>query len=492
MANINNYEMLNLLGSGTYSTVHKGIDKRTREVVAIKVMERKRILKGKMSIDNLIQEIELLKKLQHKFIVKMEDFCWDAQNIYIIMELCEVSLSSFIKKRQRLSESTCRIFVRMLAEAMKYLRANNVSHFDLKPQNLLLTRPNSSSTFVLKICDFGFAQHLSMDEENSTVKGSPLYMAPEIILHRKYDPRADLWSIGVILYECLFGKAPYSSRSIEELMDKVKSLQKIEIPSNAKISPECEDLLTRLLQHDPNNRITFEEFFNHDFVDLKHAPTDENMEKAIEIVTRAVEEDSKQNYSKAYHLYCEGLTYFVPLIDAESGAKKTALRASAVSYLRRAEEIKHSIMFPDQQKQQEDCDAPDLPQTSAQVQPQKAPLLSVKEALKPSCQFKTLFQKCYSHPQLRNGLEIAQQAEYYAFERKLEASLETYKRALGILVPLLNEEVDGERKKLLHKQILDWMKEAESIKSIVQAQENIKDSTDETSHSAETKHCVIS
>ena len=481
--------MLNLLGSGTYSTVHKGIDKRTRELVAIKILERKRIIRGSFSIDNLIQEIELLKKLQHKYIVKMEDFCWDSQNIYIIMELCEVSLSAFIKKRQRLSESTCRIFVRMLAEAMKYLRANNVCHFDLKPQNLLLTRPTHSSSFVLKICDFGFAQHLSLEEVNDTIKGSPLYMAPEIILKHKYDPRADLWSIGVILYECLFGKAPYSSRSIQELLDKVKSLQKIEIPPNTKISTECEDLLTRLLQHDPDRRITFDEFFNHDFVDLKHAPNNKNMEKAIEIVTQAVEEDNKQNYSKAYHLYCEGLTYFVPLIDAADGSKKTALRARALSYLKRAEEIKHSIMFPNQQQEKAECS--EQPQQQCQSQKITLPRVSVRQALEPSQQYKDLYQKCFSHPQLRNGLEIAQQAEFYAYERKLEVSLETYTRALGILVPLLNQEVDGERKKLLHKQILEWMKEAESIKSIIQAQKNINE-TDDSGTASDNSHCVIS
>jgi serine/threonine protein kinase len=155
MTNINNYELLTVLGSGSYATVHKAIDKRTRQFVAVKTMERKKILKGKFGIENLVQEIELLKKLNHKHIVKMEDFCWDSQNIYIIMELCEVSLSTLIKRRQRLSESTCRIFIRMLADAMKYLRDNNVSHFDLKPQNLLLTRPSHSSMYILKICDFG-------------------------------------------------------------------------------------------------------------------------------------------------------------------------------------------------------------------------------------------------------------------------------------------------------------------------------------------------
>lgn len=488
MANINNYEMLNVIGSGTYSVVHKAIDKRSRQVVAVKILERKKILKAKISIDNLIQEIGLLKKLQHKYIVKMEDFCWDPQNIYIIMELCEVSLSTFIKKKQgRLSEKICQIFVRMLADAMKYLRSNNVSHFDLKPQNLLLTRPSASSTYVLKICDFGFAQHLLLEEENDTVKGSPLYMAPEIILKRKYDPRADLWSIGVILYECLFGQAPYSSRSMQELLDKVKCLQKIEIPTNAKIiSSECEDLLTRLLQHNPDNRITFDEFFNHDFVDLKHAPSEETMKIAIKIFSQAVDEDNKKNYSKAYHLYCEGLTYFVPLIDAESDARKAALRERALSYLNRAEEIKHTIMFPDQQTQK----PAECSQTQEQQQCQKVKMAtcSVHQALKPSQQFKVLYEKCYSHAQLRNGLEIAQQAEYYVYDKKLEVSLETYKRALGILVPLLNEEVDSERKKLLHKQILDWMKDAESIKSILQAQQKMKDSGEETS----TSHCVIS
>lgn len=157
MAFNSSYELLNQLGSGTYATVFKAIDKKTRQLCAIKILERKKILKGKeTSIENLIREIELLKNIQHKHIVRMRDFCWDTYKIYIIMELCEAgNLSLFIKNRKRLAESTCRIFIRQLADAMKYLRANNISHFDLKPQNLLLTRPNSNAMYCLKICDFG-------------------------------------------------------------------------------------------------------------------------------------------------------------------------------------------------------------------------------------------------------------------------------------------------------------------------------------------------
>lgn len=153
MAKISDYEIMQPIGSGTYSVVHKGINKITRQLCAIKIMERRKFSKSNY-IDNLIHEISCHKKLEHRYIVKMYDFCWDSTNIYIIMELCETSLSAFIKKRSRLSEHTVRIFIRMLADALKYLRENNISHFDLKPQNLLLTK-NRDSIYVLKVCDFG-------------------------------------------------------------------------------------------------------------------------------------------------------------------------------------------------------------------------------------------------------------------------------------------------------------------------------------------------
>lgn len=314
-------------------------------------------------------------------------------------------------------------------------------------------------------------------------------MAPEIILKQKYDAKADLWSIGVILYECLFGKAPYSSKTLQELLDKVAALQAIVMPLNSKFSKECEDLLFRLLQHDPEKRISFKDFFNHEFIDLKHAPSDENLEKAIEIVTRAVEEDNAQNYLKAYHLYCEGLTYFVPLIEAESGTKKVALRSRAQSYLQRAEHIKMNILNPKQQNEEDNTDNPvEEPIVAQSSSSQNA--CSIKRAIAPSQSFHSLYKMCSSSPKLQNGLEIGQQAEFYTFEKKLEHSLVNYKRALSYLVPLLSEEPKGERKDLLHGQICSWMKEAESIKSLLVAQQNISDSS-EVGSSSDNSRCII-
>ena len=86
--------------------------------------------------------------------------------------------------------------------------------------------------FVL-FTDFGFAQYLSCEEKKNSLRGSPLYMAPEMLLEHKYDAKVDLWSVGVIMYECLFGKAPYSSSTFEELAEKIKQKAPIEVLTQA-------------------------------------------------------------------------------------------------------------------------------------------------------------------------------------------------------------------------------------------------------------------
>jgi len=110
----------------------------SKEVVAIKCVEKCR-LQGS-AVENLLTEIKLMKLLKHEHIVQMRDFCWDDRFIYIIIEYCDGGdLSCFIKKRRKLPEATCRKFLQQLTLALQYLRSNNVSHMDLKPQNLLLT-----------------------------------------------------------------------------------------------------------------------------------------------------------------------------------------------------------------------------------------------------------------------------------------------------------------------------------------------------------------
>ncbi|KYM76934.1 Serine/threonine-protein kinase ULK3 [Atta colombica] len=452
---VRDYCMLEKIGAGSYSTVYKAFRKDgSREVVAIKCVDKGSL--SKSAVDNLVTEIKLLNVLKHEYIVEMKDFFWDEGHIYIVMEYCDGGdLSSFIKKKHKLPESTCRRFLQQLALALKYLRDHNVCHMDLKPQNLLLMR---KPQLVLKVGDFGFAQYLSNSEHKFTIRGSPLYMAPEMLLKHKYDARVDLWSVGVIMYECLFGKAPYSSSSFQELAEKIKDSRPIEMPKAAHVSTTCKDLLMALLKHNPADRITYDEFFAHDFLDLEHAPTKENYEKAATLVHKAVEMDTEKNAKEAFYLYCEALRYFIPILTDESDIKrKEVLRHRVNDYIRRAETLK-KVAFIDKN-------------TGKHLAPEnKGNVSSLQRiSLEKSSAFiyNELRVLSKSTTNMVDALEIGEVAEQYLAEGNYALALEKFQSCLSVLVPLLGKEPAGRRRDLLHKQVQIWMKEAESTKGLL-------------------------
>lgn len=136
---------------------------------------------------------------------------------------------------------------------------------DLKPQNLLLS--DNTPHAVLKIADFGFARHLQQQELADTLCGSPLYMAPEILQSHKYDAKADLWSVGTILYELVVSKPPFNGINHVELLRNIER-REAKVPDQiAKgLSPACTDLIYGLLKRMPVQRMSFEEFFAHPFL----------------------------------------------------------------------------------------------------------------------------------------------------------------------------------------------------------------------------------
>ncbi|KAK7790208.1 hypothetical protein R5R35_013171 [Gryllus longicercus] len=434
------YATTEKIGSGSYSTVYKAFKKDgSREVVAIKCVSKNKL--SRSAIDNIITEITLLKVLKHQYIVEMRDFQWDERFIYIIMEFCEGGdLSRFIQRRKKLPEKVCHRFLQQLAVALRFLRSHNVCHMDLKPQNLLLT---TKPQLTLKLGDFGFAQLLSSEEKSSSLRGSPLYMAPEILLQHNHDARVDLWSVGVIMFECLFGRAPYSSNSFEELAEKIKAQTPIQIPPGSAISSECRDLLTRLLQHDPDQRISYEDFFDHPFLDLEHFPSNESYEKAVHLVCDAVKCDKDKNFVEAYSLYCEALKYFIPLVHEEVDVnKKIALQTKVNSYIKRAEDLKQIVYGPS---------------------PEKTSLQDIN-----ATNFKELCRLCSATPGLTSALEIGRDAELYMAEGQYPTALEKFEACLGVLVPAIGKEPKGHRRDLMHCQIQRWLKAAEICKTLLQ------------------------
>ncbi|MCL7029827.1 hypothetical protein MKW94_014223 [Papaver nudicaule] len=160
--------------------------------------------------------------------------------------------------------------MKQLAAGLQILRQNNLIHRDLKPQNLLLTTNDNHA--VLKIADFGFARSLQPRGLAETLCGSPLYMAPEIMQLQKYDAKADLWSVGAILFQLVTGNTPFNGNNpIQLLQNILKSTELSFPPDSVDLTSDCIDLCQKLLRRNPVERLTFEEFFNHPFLSQKQS-----------------------------------------------------------------------------------------------------------------------------------------------------------------------------------------------------------------------------
>ncbi|KAG1737803.1 kinase-like protein [Suillus lakei] len=306
------YIIVSDIGKGSFATVYKGYHEDTHHQVAIKSVRRD-ILTAKL-FDNLQSEIEILKSLSHRHITKLIDIVRAERNIYLIMEYCAGGdLTNYIKKRGRvegleyapspgaalqyyphprtggLDEIVVRSFLRQLARALKFLRQRNLIHRDIKPQNLLLNPASPEELAkghplgvpILKVADFGFARSLPNAMMAETLCGSPLYMAPEILRYEKYDAKADLWSVGAVLYEMCVGKPPFRAQNHVELLKKIEHSKGVKFPdedparisSNPSTPPtikteeptlvaiDIKDLIRALLRRQPAERASFEEFF---------------------------------------------------------------------------------------------------------------------------------------------------------------------------------------------------------------------------------------
>nr|XP_020465463.1 serine/threonine-protein kinase ULK1-like isoform X2 [Monopterus albus] len=258
-----------LIGHGAFAVVFKGRHREKHDwEVAVKCINKKNLAKSQ----TLGKEIKILKELKHENIVALLDFQETASSVYLVMEYCNGGdLADYLHSKGTLSEDTIRVFLQQIAGAMRVLQAKGIIHRDLKPQNILLSYPlgrkSHSNNTCIKIADFGFARHLQNNMMAATLCGSPMYMAPEVIMSQNYDAKADLWSIGTIVFQCLTGKAPFQASSPQDLRlfyEKNKTLSP-NIPRET--SSHLRQLLLGLLQRNHKDRMDFDEFFCHPFLE---------------------------------------------------------------------------------------------------------------------------------------------------------------------------------------------------------------------------------
>lgn len=281
---------LDPIGRGSFSTVYKGFDTKTDQIIAIKKIDLESLPKPGLK-RRLVDEVKLLKNISHQNIVKFVDFLAsldvlktydirgdaidDSRYCYIILEYSrDGDLSSLLKQKGRLDEEEARHYTQQLASGLEYLQLHNILHRDLKPQNILIDGDR------LMITDFNFARKMLEMDMCQTLCGSPLYMAPEILNSQPYTNKSDLWSVGIIMYQMVYGRTPYHSASnMVDLAKKIKS-QSVQYSSN--VSKELNNLLQMLLRRTPEHRIGWKEFLSHPWI---HATTfsdeDEEYEQSV-------------------------------------------------------------------------------------------------------------------------------------------------------------------------------------------------------------------
>uniref|UniRef100_A0A8C0YK41 non-specific serine/threonine protein kinase n=1 Tax=Cyprinus carpio carpio TaxID=630221 RepID=A0A8C0YK41_CYPCA len=209
------YSRKDLVGHGAFAVVFKGRHKKKTDwEVAIKSINKKNLSKSQILLG---KEIKILK-LSFIFFV-----C-----LFFLFKYCNGGdLADYLQAKGTLREETLRVFLQQIAAAMRILNSKGIIHRDLKPQNILLSytgrKKSSINGIRIKIADFGFARYLQSNMMAATLCGSPMYMAPEVIMSQNYDARADLWSIGTVIYQCLVGKPPFQVRF---MMLKLKSCTK--------------------------------------------------------------------------------------------------------------------------------------------------------------------------------------------------------------------------------------------------------------------------
>eukprot|EP00096_Caligus_rogercresseyi_P010412 TRINITY_DN3785_c0_g1_i2.p1 TRINITY_DN3785_c0_g1~~TRINITY_DN3785_c0_g1_i2.p1 ORF type:complete len:865 (-),score=294.58 TRINITY_DN3785_c0_g1_i2:883-3477(-) len=260
-----------VIGHGAFSVVYKAkLKQNPKQTVAIKAITKKNLAKSQNLLGKEIMILKELTELNHENVVALMDYKETTNHIYLVMEYCNGGdLADYLHEKKTLSESTIRSFLIQIAGAMQAMVSKNIVHRDLKPQNILLSydvKKPAPEDIKLKIADFGFARFLQDGVMAATLCGSPMYMAPEVIMSLKYDSKADLWSIGTIVFQCLTGRAPFQRQTPQALKYYYEKNARLAPKIPEGTSPQLADLLLGLLKRDSGDRMDFDTFFHHRFI----------------------------------------------------------------------------------------------------------------------------------------------------------------------------------------------------------------------------------
>ena len=250
------------IGKGGFGEVWKVNHKKSNDLYVIKVLDKKR-LKAQKLIDQLNLEIRIMYKVHHPHIMQLINHFEDDNNFFMVMPYASRGqLYTLLKKNNKLDQKMTAQFIRETISAVKYLHEHNIIHRDIKPENILL-----DANYRVKLSDFGWSNFCKPDEKRNTFCGTPEYLSPEMVKKLPHDYRVDIWSLGVLLFECLAGYPPFTGHNEVELLRNIKQL-KIHWPID--FPPLAKNLVTKILKINPEERPSLDEILKHSW--FNHNP----------------------------------------------------------------------------------------------------------------------------------------------------------------------------------------------------------------------------
>lgn len=254
---LNDFEIGKPLGRGKFGSVYLAREKKTKYIVAIKVLQKSQLTKAGVE-HQLRREIEIQSHLRHRNILRMYGYFYDAKRIYLILEYSPGGeLYKRLTIKGRFSERQSSRYISDLAQALDYCHTKHVIHRDIKPENLLV-----GAYGEIKIADFGWSVHAPTSRRN-TLCGTLDYLPPEMVDGREHDEQVDVWSLGILLYEFLVGSPPFEA---EGHSATYRRISRVDLRFPKGVPEDAQDLISKLLQKDPRKRMSLKNIPRHPWV----------------------------------------------------------------------------------------------------------------------------------------------------------------------------------------------------------------------------------
>eukprot|EP00898_Chlorokybus_atmophyticus_P006789 jgi/Chlat1/7110/Chrsp57S06794 len=256
---LSNFEVGRPLGRGKFGNVYLAREKRTKFIIALKVLFKSQLQHSQVE-HQLRREIEIQSHLRHPNILRLFGYFYDESRVFLILEYAaRGELYKELQRCKTFSERRTATYIAALTKALVYCHSKHVIHRDIKPENILIGAKGE-----LKIADFGWAVH-ALNSRRQTLCGTLDYLPPEMVEGKEHDTCVDVWSLGVLCYEFLFGDPPFEAAGHSETYKRITRVD-LRFPEMPAVSADAKNLIVKLLAKDPKQRLPLAKVLQHPWI----------------------------------------------------------------------------------------------------------------------------------------------------------------------------------------------------------------------------------